>query len=203
MYLPHVWGQVLELEEKPAIQDWTEVPGCWQNPPFTSDLRQTESAYQCTKPTEFRTNNNRTGCALLCLAALSRPALCDPINCSPPRLLCPLEFPRQEYWSGLPCPPPGDLSNPGMEPRSPALQDSLPSEAPGKPSSIVWPELIQTMGDSLKWAGRGWLETGEILQQKSTESVDASSRLLKIADIQTSSLDSFPKWGLHPFLKSL
>ena len=124
MYLAHVWGQVLELEEKPAIQDWTEVPGCWQNPPFTSDLRQTESAYQCTKPTEFRTNNNRTGCALLCLAALSRPALCDPINCSPPRLLCPLEFPRQEYWSGLPCPPPGDLLSPGLEPvslMSPAL----------------------------------------------------------------------------------
>ena len=32
------------------------------------------------------------------------------------------------YWSGLPCPPPGDLPNPGIEPRSPALQvDSLPS----------------------------------------------------------------------------
>ena len=30
-------------------------------------------------------------------------------------------FPRQEYWSGLPCPPPGDLPNPGIEPMSPAL----------------------------------------------------------------------------------
>ena len=38
-------------------------------------------------------------------------------------------FPRQGYWSGLPIPPPGDLSNPGIQPRSPALQaDSLPSE---------------------------------------------------------------------------
>ena len=38
-------------------------------------------------------------------------------------------FPRQEYWSGLPCPSPGDLPDPGTEPRSPALQaDSLPSE---------------------------------------------------------------------------
>ena len=36
-------------------------------------------------------------------------------------------FPRQEYWSGLPCPPPGDLPNSGIKPRSPALQvDSLP-----------------------------------------------------------------------------
>ena len=38
-------------------------------------------------------------------------------------------FSRQEYWSGLPCLPPGDLPNPGIEPRSPTLQaDSLPSE---------------------------------------------------------------------------
>ena len=42
-------------------------------------------------------------------------------------------FSRQEYWSGLPCPPPGDLPNPGIQPRSPALQeDSLPTEPPGK-----------------------------------------------------------------------
>ena len=41
---------------------------------------------------------------------------------------------RQEYWSGLPCPPPGDLLDPGMEPGSPTLQaDSLPSEPSRKP----------------------------------------------------------------------
>ena len=44
-------------------------------------------------------------------------------------------FSRQEYWSGLPFPSPGDLLDPGMEPGSPALQgDYLPSEPPGKPS---------------------------------------------------------------------
>ena len=43
-------------------------------------------------------------------------------------------FFKQEYWSGLPCPPPGGLPNPGIVPRSPSLQaDSLPSEPPGKP----------------------------------------------------------------------
>ena len=43
-------------------------------------------------------------------------------------------FSRQEYWSGLPFPSPGDLPNPGIEPRSPAMQaDTLPSEPPGKP----------------------------------------------------------------------
>ena len=42
-------------------------------------------------------------------------------------------FSRQEHWSELPYPPPGDLPDPGIEPRSPALQaDSLPSEPPGK-----------------------------------------------------------------------
>ena len=41
-------------------------------------------------------------------------------------------FPRQESWSGLPFPPPGDLSNPGIEAGSPTLQaDSLCSEPPG------------------------------------------------------------------------
>ena len=42
-------------------------------------------------------------------------------------------FSRQEYWSGFPCPPPGDLPNPGNKPRSPTLQvDYLLSEPPGK-----------------------------------------------------------------------
>ena len=44
-------------------------------------------------------------------------------------------FSRQEYWSGLPLPSPGDLPDPGIEPRSPAPQaDALASEPPGKPS---------------------------------------------------------------------
>ena len=43
-------------------------------------------------------------------------------------------FSRQEYWNGLPFPTPGYLPNPGIEPRSPALQaDSLPTELQGKP----------------------------------------------------------------------
>ena len=43
-------------------------------------------------------------------------------------------FSRQEYWSSLPVPPPGDLPNPGIEPGSPTLQaDFLPAEPPGKP----------------------------------------------------------------------
>ena len=47
-------------------------------------------------------------------------------------------FSRQEYWSGLPFPSPGDLPNPGIEPGSPALQaDALPSELPRKKLSYI------------------------------------------------------------------
>ena len=53
----------------------------------------------------------------------------QPHGLQPARLLCPWGFYRQDYWSGLPRPPPGDLPNPGIKPNSPALQaDSLPSE---------------------------------------------------------------------------
>ena len=46
-------------------------------------------------------------------------------------------FSRQECWSGLPFPSPGDLLDPGIEPVSPALQaDALPSEPPGKPPAL-------------------------------------------------------------------
>ena len=56
--------------------------------------------------------------------------LCDPMDYQAP---LSMGFSRQEYWSGLPFPSPGDLPNPGVESRSPALQaDTLPSEPPGK-----------------------------------------------------------------------
>ena len=50
-----------------------------------------------------------------------------------------MEFSRQEYWSGLPFPSPGNLANPGIELGSPALQaDALLSEPPGKPKIFLW-----------------------------------------------------------------
>ena len=46
-------------------------------------------------------------------------------------------FSSQEYWSGLPFPSPGDLPDPGVEPRSPALQaDALPSQPPSKEGKL-------------------------------------------------------------------
>ena len=52
-------------------------------------------------------------------------------------------FSKQEYWSGLPFPSPGDLPNPGIEPGSPALEaNTLTSEPPGKPQSSGFPLVV-------------------------------------------------------------
>ena len=60
--------------------------------------------------------------------------LCDPMTCQAP---LPMGFSRQEYWSGLPFSPPGDLPNPGVEPRSPAWwAGSFLSEHQGSPGDI-------------------------------------------------------------------
>ena len=63
-------------------------------------------------------------------------------------------FSRQECWSGLPFPSPGDLPNPGTEPRSPTLQaDSLPTELQGKhkgtPGALISVLPTQVRGLSL------------------------------------------------------
>ena len=58
-------------------------------------------------------------------------------------------FSRQEYWSGLPFPFPGDLPNPGIEPGSAALQtDALPSEPPGKPKRRCLDQGLLSMASS-------------------------------------------------------
>ena len=56
-------------------------------------------------------------------------------------------FSRQEYWSGSPFPSPGDLPDPGIEPKSPTLQaDALTSEPPGKPDiKTRWQEYTEEL----------------------------------------------------------
>ena len=67
--------------------------------------------------------------------AQSCPTLCDPMNCVAHQAPLSVEFPSQEYWSGLPFPSPRDIPYPRIKHRSPALQaDSLPSEPPGRPT---------------------------------------------------------------------
>ena len=76
-------------------------------------------------------------------------------------------FSRQEYWSGLPFPSPGDLPNPGIKPRSPALQaDSLPIEPPGEPKNSGVGGLSLLQGIFLTQEGnRGILNCRCILYQ--------------------------------------
>ena len=68
-------------------------------------------------------------CSVVCDSAI----LCTAVYQAPPSM----EFSRQEYWSGLPLPSPGDLPDPRIEPGSPTKQvDALPSEPPGKPPNM-------------------------------------------------------------------
>ena len=84
----------------------------------------------------------------------------QPHAVEPARLLCSSGFSRQEYWSGLPCPPPGNLPKPGIESRSPALQaDSLPSEPPGKPPEWGWVVLKA----HAIWMKRGYSRSEEAM----------------------------------------
>ena len=98
----------------------------------------------------------------------SYPTLCDPMDCSTPGSSIHGFF-RQEYWSGLPCLPPGDPPNPGIEPRFPALQvDSLPTESAGKPKNTGVGKLSFLQGifptQQLEW---GLLHCRRILYQLS------------------------------------
>ena len=131
-------------------------------------------------------------CAVLCLVTQSCLTVAHGLWFS--RLLCPWGFSRQEYWSGLLCPPPGHLPDPGMEPRSPALQvDSLPSEPPGKPRSTRVGSLSLLQGifpsQELNW---GLLHCRWILYQLSYQ----NSPLISYESESES--DSVPSNSLQP-----
>ena len=97
-----------------------------------------------------------------------------------------MEFSRQGYWSGLPYPPPGDLPNLGMEPRSPALQvDSLTSEPPGKPKKHICccsvTKLCLTLFDSMDCSTPAYLSftiSWSLLKLMSIELVMPSNHLV-------------------------
>ena len=90
-------------------------------------------------------------------------------------------FSRQEYWSGLPLPSPGDLPDPGIEPGSPALQaDSLhcrqvPFEPPGKHTAITWVNLEHETSSTLESNKRRYRQHGTqlpLLRQKGVRRVN-------------------------------
>ena len=80
-----------------------------------------------------------------------------------------MEFSRPGYWSGQPFPSPGDLPNPRIEPRSPALwADSLPAKLPGKPKNTGVGSLSFLQGIFLtQELNQGLLQCKQILYQLS------------------------------------
>ena len=111
-------------------------------------------------------------------------------------------FSRQEYWNGLPFPSPGELPDPGIEPRSPALQaDALQTELCGKPlvyiSSVqsfnyVW--LFATPRTAAHQASLSITNSRSLLKLMSIESVMPSNHLILCRPL-SSCLQSFPASG--------
>ena len=104
------------------------------------------------------------------------------MDCSLPGSSLSMGFSRQEYQSGLPCPPPGELPNPGIEARSPTLQaDSLLSEPPGKPTNtrVDNLSLLQRIFPTQE-SNRGLLHCRWILYQLSYQGSPIGSYILII-----------------------
>ena len=127
-----------------SFQPWGSSPSCpWilsgsellshHTWPYLQDEVQVQIPFL---PKAFPDSFNSSLC--VCAKSLSRVWLCATPWTIAPQAPLSVEFSRQEYWSGLPFPPPGDLPNPGFKPESPTLQaDSLPLSHLESPSQIV------------------------------------------------------------------
>ena len=104
---------------------------------------------------------------LLLLSHFSHVRLCATPETEAHQAPLSMGFSRQEHWSGLPCPLPGDLPDPGIEARSPTLQaDALPSEPPGKPDLPLEKPVCRS-GATVR-TGHGttdWFQTGKRVRQ--------------------------------------
>ena len=137
-----------------GLQEWWICPVSWS-------WWWLQNRQHLSKPTGLYTRKNefylgklytywwRVCVCAVCSLAQSYPALCDPMDCIAHQAPLSMGFPKQEYWSGLLFPSPGDLPHPGIEPRSPTLQeDSLPAEPPGKPKNTGVGSLPLLQGSS-------------------------------------------------------
>ena len=90
-----------------------------------------------------------------------------------------MEFSRPEYWSGQPFPSPGDLPNPGIKPRSLALQeDSSPAEPPEKPFHflphvVIHSSLSEHLGCFYHWRRNKGFPGGSVVNNPPTNAEDA------------------------------
>ena len=118
-----------------------------------------------------------------------------PHGLQPSRLLCPWGFSKQEYLSGLAGPPPGDLPNPGIKPRSPTLQaDSFPSEPSGNPKNTRVESLSLLQGNfPTQESNRGLLHCRWILYQLSYQGSMIQKQTKK-------ALDHWNPSEIHPYI---
>ena len=114
-----------------------------------------------------------------CTQLLQRPTLCDLVDCSPPGSSVQGGFSRQEYWSGLPSPPPGDLPDPGIQPkplRSPALADGFFTTSPTwETQSISQSTMTESPAFYLCLSRRPTLPTGRPVPSLYGQSLGSSS----------------------------
>ena len=135
---------------------------------------------------------------MLCLFAQSYLTLCNPMDYSPPGSSVPGIL-QQEYWSGLPCPPPVDLPNPAIEP---CRRIFLPSEPPEKPKNTGVGSLSLLQGNfPTQESNRGLLHCWQILYQLSyLGSPNTSLGLIKCCMNNDMMLSNFKE--CHHFYKS-
>ena len=97
----------MPLQSDPKV----EHSPCWEGGtgPAEEEERATGSNRTCRTSSAVCVHTQSESC----------PTLCDPRDCRPPGPSA-MGFIRQEYWKGLPCPPPGDLPDPGIDPEFPA-----------------------------------------------------------------------------------
>ena len=160
------------------VGDLSSIPGLGRSPGegkgYPLQYSGLEKSMDCivhgviNSGTLFATFTFKMGLMLL-LSHFIRVQLCATPQTAAHQAPLSMGFSRQEYWSGQPFPSPGHLPNPGIKPRSPALQeDSLPSEPPGKPKNTGMGSL-----SLLQWIFRtqesnwGLLHCRQILYQLS------------------------------------
>ena len=135
-----------------------------------------------------------------CMLSRSRRVSLWIITCQAPLFM---RFSRQEYWTGLPCPSPGDLLDPGIEPASPVSSasqvDSLPLSHHGSPPRDVWASLISQ--SLINWSSCLHFPLGQITS-RSLYLFGSSVSSFKIRILDSISLKFLPIPALYNFAYS-
>ena len=129
----HPWSQLLAAAA--SVRRKPRLSLSWIDKWFERDVKGKMSKRKCEEKGNGGESQKEPSCQFVVVYSLSPVWLSATSWIVTHHTPLSMGFSRQEYWGGLPFPPPGNLSGPGMEPRSPMLQaDSLPPEPPGKHS---------------------------------------------------------------------